>query len=99
MPGVGSTPSCPVATENVRNLKRCAQHGRKRLGLGIAPLLDQGKPVQRAHNLTDRGGGDPRVERRRLELGMAEQDLNHPDIDVLFEQVRCEAMSLMPSSA
>ena len=37
-------------------------------------------------------GGDARVERGGVELGVAQQNLDHADIDVLFEQVRCEAV-------
>src|SRR5262249_34789383 len=49
--------------------------------------------VERAHDLADRVGGDARVERRRLKLGMTEQDLDHPNVNVLFEQVGREAMA------
>src|SRR5271169_4271986 len=35
--------------------------------------LRQGDAIERAHDLLDRLGGDARVERRGVELGMAEQ--------------------------
>ena len=54
--------------------------------------LRQRDAVERAHDLLDRLGGDARVERRGVELGMTEQDLDHPDIDVLFQQVCGEAV-------
>ena len=58
MPGVGRAPGGAVAAEDVRNLKRGARHGPRRLSLGVVLLLlDQGKPVQGAHHLADRGGG------------------------------------------
>jgi hypothetical protein len=43
--------------------------------------------VERAHDRADRVGGHPRIEAGGLELGMAEQDLNHPDIDLLLQEV------------
>ena len=43
--------------------------------------------LQRAHDLADRLGGDAGIECGRVKLGMSKQHLNHPDIDVLFEQV------------
>ncbi len=57
-----------------------------RLALGLLPgllfdlLLDlvffglqRREAVERAHDLADRVGGDARIERSRLKLGMAEQ--------------------------
>ncbi len=73
MPGAGLAPGSPVAAEDIRNLKRRPRHGGWRLYRRIAPLLKQGKPVQGAHHLADRGGGHARVKRRRVELGMAQQ--------------------------
>src|SRR5271154_2508758 len=69
----------------------CASGGR--LVLGFVLLERQRREtIQRAHDLADRVGGDTGVERRRLQLRVAEQDLDHPDIDVLFEQMRCKAV-------
>ena len=70
MPGVGLAPGGAVAAEDVRNLKRGTRHSRWRLSL---LLLNQAEPVQRAHHLADRACGHPRVERRRVQLGMAER--------------------------
>src|SRR5713226_7979700 len=55
--------------------------------------------IERAHDLADRVGGDARIERRRLEFGVTQQDLDHPNIDVLLKQMRCKAVALMPNSA
>src|SRR6476661_8626673 len=55
--------------------------------------LRQCDAIERAHDLLDRLGGDARVERRGVELGMTEQNLDHPDIDVLLEQVGGEAVT------
>ena len=56
------------------------------------------EPIEGAGDDADRVDGDARIERRRFQLGVAEQDLNHPDVDALFEQVSGEAMALIPSS-
>src|SRR5499427_10515811 len=48
--------------------------------------------VERAHHLTDRVGGDARVERCRLQLGMSEKHLNHANIDILLKQVSRKAV-------
>ena len=37
-------------------------------------------------------GGDARVERRRFQLRMSEQDLNHPDIGILLQKMGRKAM-------
>ena len=41
--------------------------------------------LQRAHDLADRLGGDARIKRRGIELGVTEQGLDHADVDVLLE--------------
>src|SRR5208282_4469283 len=92
MPGIGLAPGSPVATEDIRNLKRGARHGRWRLSWRIAPPLKKRKPVQGAHHLADRGGGHARIERRRVELGVSEQHLDDPDIDVLLEKMGRKAV-------
>ena len=43
--------------------------------------------------VADRIDGDAGVERGRLQLGVAEQDLDHADVNVLFEQVSGEAVA------
>src|SRR5205085_12134687 len=48
--------------------------------------------LQRTHDLADRLGGDAGIERRGVELGMAEQHLDDADVDVLLEQVGGEAV-------
>src|SRR6266850_8515860 len=64
------------------------------LALDLALLGPQRREaIERAHDLADRVGGDARVERRGLKLGMSKQDLDHPNVNVLFEQVGREAMA------
>src|SRR5271170_1834685 len=50
------------------------------------------QPLQRALDVADRVDGNAGVERSRLELGVSEQHLNHPDIDVLLEQMGRETV-------
>jgi len=45
------------------------------------------QPLQRALDVADRVDGDAGVERSRLQFGVAEQHLDHANIDVLFEQM------------
>jgi len=52
----------------------------------------EAEPLQRTGHVTDRVDGDAGVERRRLQLGVSQQHLNHANIDILFEQMRCEAV-------
>jgi len=51
-----------------------------------------GQAIQRAHDVPDGVGGDARVKRGRIELGVTQQNLDHADIDVLLQQVRCKAV-------
>src|SRR6202022_3758813 len=48
--------------------------------------------IERAHHLTDRLGGNARIQRRGVELGVAEQHLDHADIDVLLQEMRGKAV-------
>src|SRR3974390_643811 len=48
--------------------------------------------LERAGDLTQRLEGDARIERRRIELLVPEQHLDHPDVGLLLEQVRRKAM-------
>src|SRR5208283_4010580 len=43
--------------------------------------------LQGTGHVADRVDGDAGVERRRLQLGVAEQNLDDTNVDVLFEQV------------
>src|SRR3954453_20906583 len=51
------------------------------------------EPIERAHDHADGVGSDPRIERRGLELGLPDQDLDHADVDVLLQQVSGEAVA------
>src|SRR5215204_3989848 len=51
------------------------------------------EPIERAHDHADGVGGDTRIERGGLELGVPEQGLDHADVDVLLQQVGREAVA------
>src|ERR1700740_2569039 len=50
------------------------------------------QPLERALDVADRADGDAGVERRRLELRVAEQHLDHANVDALLEQMGGEAV-------
>jgi hypothetical protein len=92
MAGVGLSPRRTVAAEDIRDLRNRARHARRASG-GRSNLLEfERDMLQRAHDLADRLGGNPGVERRGVELGVTQQDLDHADIDVVLEQVRGKAV-------
>src|ERR1700732_1660377 len=65
---------------------------RRVLG-GRSNLLELERDMlQRAHHLLDGLGGNPRVERGAIELGVTEQHLDDPNVGVLLEQMGGEAV-------
>src|SRR5277367_33733 len=78
--------------------RRATRSGRQAGASGSAAFLEgilaRFRPSRSSGLVTssDRVDGDVRVKRRRFELGVSEQNLNDPDIDVLFEQMRGEAV-------
>ena len=54
------------------------------------------EPVERAHDFTDDVGGHLGIARRGVELGMSEQNLDHTNVVLLLEQVRGEAVTVIP---
>ena len=92
MPGIGSAPVGSMAMKDVCDLQPWAAHGRQ-ADFGSRPPLDQWcEPVERAGYGPDRRIGDAGVKRRGVELGMAQKRLDHANIDILFEQMRGEAV-------
>src|SRR6266852_3796764 len=80
-----------------RKMSATSSDGRDTRSLasgGRLSLLElQCNMFQRAHHLPDHPGGDTRIERRGVELGMAQQDLDHPNVGVLFQQMRRKAVT------
>ena len=48
---------------------------------------------ERAGRVTDDLGGDMGVTGGGAQFGMAEQDLDHPHVDICFQKVGCEAVA------
>jgi hypothetical protein len=72
--GVGLAPCRSVVTEDIRDLQNSPPHDRQRLcGRLVASGLQRGQTIQRAHDVADGVGGDARVERGGVELGVPQQ--------------------------
>ena len=95
MASIGFTPSGPVVAEDVRNLQNWTGHQRRALCGRLVLLGLETEMLQRAHDRADGVGGDARVERRRVELRMSEQNLNHSDVGVLLQKMGCKTMPPM----
>ena len=88
MPGMGRAIGWTGSPEDIGDL----DGGAHRSG-GWRFVLHQGhQPVERAGHRLDRAGRDLGVERGRLELGVPEQHLDDPDIDILLQEVRGKAV-------
>src|SRR5215831_3547404 len=85
MAGIGLTPCRPMRAEDIRELERRARHARRVSSRRCGVLEGFDEMIERAHDLTQRIGGNARVESRCVELGMAEQYLDHTDIDTLLQ--------------
>src|SRR3954453_18710694 len=92
MAGIGSAPCRSMIAEDIRDLQCRTRHARRALSGRLGSLDLAGDMLQWAHHLADRLDGDAGIERRAIELGVPEQHLDHPDIDVLLEQVGGEAV-------
>src|SRR5215216_5088967 len=55
-------------------------------------LCEQADPVERTHHGVDRLGGDMGIERGRINFGMAEQNLDDANVDVLLQEMCGEGM-------
>ncbi len=86
MTGIGSTPSRPVGAEDVGDLQTIPGHDATGSG---------GRRLQMLERALDRmqgGTGDLGVTRRAVEFLVPEQHLDHPDIDLLLQEMGGEAM-------
>ncbi len=88
--GVGRPPGRAVQAEDVGDLQRGRMPGS---GAGAVTLHEQLEVLERARHGPDRLGGDAGVERGGVELGVAEQDLDDADVDVLLQQMGGEAVA------
>ena len=71
---VGLAPRRSVVTEDIRDFQNRPPHDRRGLcrRLGVS-RLQRGQAIQRAHDVADGVGGDARVERGGVELGVPQQ--------------------------
>src|ERR1700688_908734 len=81
-----------------RKMSATSSDGRDTISLTsggrFGALLELGcNAIERAHDLPDGLGGDTRIERGGVELGMSQQDLDHPDIGVLLQKMRRKAVT------
>ena len=77
MAGIGLTPRRPMVAEDIRDLQRGTGHDASAvMPAAWASGGQRRETIERAHDRADRVGGDVRVERGRIELGMAEQNLD-----------------------
>src|SRR6267154_1825270 len=84
----GPWPRKTSATSSASRDMRCALAGRL-----VLRGAQRCQTIQRAHDFANGVGGNTGIERGGLELGVAKQDLDHPNINVLLKQVGCEAMA------
>ena len=73
MAGIGFAPCRSMAAEDIRDLQSWTRHARRALGGRLSPLELAGDMLQRAHHFADRLGGNSRIERGGIELGVSEQ--------------------------
>src|SRR5207253_8175441 len=73
-----------------RKMSATSTAGRDNGGASAGHLQQK---VERARHLADRADGDAGVKRRRVELFVSEQDLDDPDIGLLFQKMGGKAMS------
>lgn len=78
------SPRWPVAAEDVRNLQHEALQRVGLLG---------GQTVQRTGDLVQQVGSHLDVERGVLKLGVAGQNLDYADVDLLFEEMCRETVA------
>ena len=79
-----------------RKMSATSSDGRDTAALqaGGSALLELARNmIERAHDLPDGLGGDAGIERGGVELGVPQQDLDHPDIGVLLQKMRRKAVT------
>jgi len=90
MPAMARHIGLAMRGEDVRDLQVRPRHEHKRGGLRRWRGRQQ---CERARHLTDRLQGDAGVEGGAVELSVPEQNLDHPDVGVVFQEMRREAVA------
>src|SRR6201998_4938743 len=85
---IGLTPSGPGVAEDIRALQAHAAPALCR-----RPLRWQRQPIEGAEHRAEHVGGDVGIAGCRVQLGMAQQHLNHPHVDIVLQQMRGERMA------
>jgi hypothetical protein len=86
--GIGHAPGLAVAAEDVRRLQLRLGHVS-----AVRPKVQRRcSGVQADLYLSDRVEGDPRIPRRRCDMAVAKQVLDHADVDALFQKVSRKAV-------
>ena len=88
---VGLAPSRAMGAKDVGDLEARPLHAGPSGSWRSAREVDA-EPLQWALDVADRVDGDAGVERRRLQLRVSEQNLDHANIDALLEQMGGEAV-------
>ena len=84
MTGLDGTIAGAFSAEDTSDLDRGAQATS---AVGILALHQPRQTLERTGHRTDRFGCNARVERGRIEFAVPQQDLDHADIDILFQQM------------
>ena len=90
--GLGGTIAGTFSSEDIGDLEWGAQ---AELAAGILALHQQRQTLQRTGHRADRLGRDARIERGRIKLAVPQQDLDHTDVDILFQEMGGEAVTPM----
>src|SRR5580693_8319146 len=78
-----------------RKISATSRAGRSMTGSasGRRPLRRQRQPIERAHHRAQHVGGDVGIARGGVELGMTEQHLDHPHVDIALQEMRGERVA------
>ena len=88
--------SCPRLSCTVcRHAGPCARKMSATSGTEVLRVLCVVQILQRTDHLTQQISSDLCIKCGGLQLLVSEQDLDHTDIDLLFEQVGCKAVAPM----
>src|SRR5262245_30649014 len=82
---VGLTPSGAEAAADLRDVQGWTVHVYRRLLRRVLLGGERRELIERAQHIAQNLARDVRVAGRRVEFGMAEQNLNHADIHPLIE--------------